>query len=105
MHSRRLGTVPPFGPGQNWAGTMCLTEPHCGSDLGQMKTKAEKNDDDSYTITGTKIFISAGEHDMTDNIVHIVLARLPDAPAGTNGLITAMFALFFEGLGLIIYSR
>lgn len=69
-----------------WAGTMCLTEAHCGSDLGTLRSKAEPNADGSYNITGTKIFISAGEHDLTDNIVHIVLARLPDAPAGTKGI-------------------
>jgi len=69
-----------------WMGTMCLTEPHCGSDLGTLRTKAEPNADGSYSITGTKIFISAGEHDMADNIVHIVIARLPDAPAGTKGI-------------------
>nr|WP_010132832.1 acyl-CoA dehydrogenase C-terminal domain-containing protein [Microbulbifer agarilyticus] len=69
-----------------WTGTMCLTEPHCGTDLGILRSKAEPNDDGSYAITGTKIFISAGEHDMAENIVHIVLARLPDAPAGTKGI-------------------
>lgn len=69
-----------------WTGTMCLTEPHCGSDLGMLKCKAEPNDDGTYRISGTKIFISAGEHDMSENIVHIVLARLPDAPAGTKGI-------------------
>lgn len=69
-----------------WTGTMCLTEPHCGSDLGILKTKAEPNADGSFNITGTKIFISAGEHDMAENIVHIVLARLPDAPKGTKGI-------------------
>jgi len=69
-----------------WTGTMCLTEPHCGSDLGLLKTKAEPNADGSFNITGTKIFISAGEHDMADNIVHICLARLPDAPKGTKGI-------------------
>ena len=69
-----------------WTGTMCLTEPHCGTDLGMLRTKAEPQADGSYAITGTKIFISAGEHDMADNIVHIVLARLPDAPAGTKGI-------------------
>lgn len=69
-----------------WTGTMCLTESQCGSDLGLLRTKAEPQSDGSYTITGTKIFISAGEHDMTDNIVHIVLARLPDAPDGTKGI-------------------
>jgi len=70
----------------NWTGTMCLTEAHCGTDLGMLRTKAEPNDDGSYTITGTKIFISAGEHDLSDNIIHIVLARLPDAPEGTKGI-------------------
>jgi alkylation response protein AidB-like acyl-CoA dehydrogenase len=69
-----------------WTGTMCLTEPQCGTDLGQVKTRAEPQADGSYKITGTKIFISAGEHDLADNIVHIVLARLPDAPAGTRGI-------------------
>ena len=70
----------------NWTGTMCLTEAHCGTDLGMLRTKAEENADGSYKITGTKIFISAGEHDMADNIVHIVLARLPGAPEGTKGI-------------------
>ncbi|WP_322981421.1 acyl-CoA dehydrogenase C-terminal domain-containing protein [Pseudomonas sp. C11] len=69
-----------------WTGTMCLTESHAGSDLGLIRTKATPNADGSYSISGTKIFISAGEHDMADNIVHIVLARLPDAPAGTKGI-------------------
>lgn len=69
-----------------WTGTMCLTESHCGSDLGILKTKAEPNADGSYAITGSKIFISAGEHDMSGNIVHIVLARLPGAPEGTKGI-------------------
>lgn len=69
-----------------WTGTMCLTEAHCGSDLGMLKTRAEPTADGSYRITGTKIFISAGEHDLAENIVHIVLARLPDAPAGTKGI-------------------
>ncbi|GGO86713.1 acyl-CoA dehydrogenase [Marinobacterium nitratireducens] len=69
-----------------WTGTMCLTEAHCGTDLGLLRTKAEPNGDGSYSISGTKIFISAGDHDMAENIVHIVLARLPDAPAGTKGI-------------------
>ncbi len=69
-----------------WTGTMCLTEAHCGSDLGILRTKAEPNADGSYSITGTKIFISAGDHDMAENIVHIVLARLPGAPEGTKGI-------------------
>jgi alkylation response protein AidB-like acyl-CoA dehydrogenase len=69
-----------------WSGTMCLTEAQCGSDLGLISTKAEPEDDGSYSITGTKIFISAGEHDMTENIIHIVLARLPGAPKGSRGI-------------------
>ncbi|WP_305806633.1 acyl-CoA dehydrogenase C-terminal domain-containing protein [Stenotrophomonas sp. YIM B06876] len=69
-----------------WTGTMCLTEAHCGTDLGLLRTKAEPLGDGSYAITGNKIFISAGEHDMTSNIVHLVLARLPDAPAGSKGI-------------------
>eukprot|EP00040_Diaphanoeca_grandis_P033301 m.203731 g.203731 ORF g.203731 m.203731 type:complete len:654 (-) comp32862_c0_seq1:350-2311(-) len=69
-----------------WTGTMCLTEPQCGSDLGQVATKAIPQDDGTYKITGTKIFISCGEHDMADNIMHCVLARLPNAPEGTRGI-------------------
>lgn len=69
-----------------WTGTMCLTESHAGSDLGLIRTKAEPNLDGSYSITGEKIFISAGEHDLSENIIHIVLARLPQAPAGTKGI-------------------
>jgi len=69
-----------------WTGTMCLTEPHCGTDLGLMRTKAEPQADGTYKITGNKIFISAGEHDMSDNIIHLVLARLPDAPPGIKGV-------------------
>lgn len=69
-----------------WSGTMCLTEPQCGTDLGLIRTTAAPNGDGSYAITGTKIFISAGEHDLTENIVHLVLARLPDAPEGIRGI-------------------
>lgn len=69
-----------------WTGTMCLTESHAGSDLGLIRTKAEPNPDGSYSITGEKIFISAGEHDLSENIIHIVLARLPQAPSGTKGI-------------------
>jgi len=69
-----------------WTGSMCLTEPHCGTDLGLMRTKAEALPDGTYKITGNKIFISAGEHDMTSNIVHLVLARLTDAPPGIKGV-------------------
>jgi len=69
-----------------WTGTMCLTEPHCGTDLGMLRTKAEPLADGRYALSGQKIFISAGEHDMAANIVHLVLARLPDAPAGSKGI-------------------
>ncbi len=70
----------------DWTGTMCLTEAHCGSDLGMLRTRAIPMDNGSYVITGSKIFISAGEHDMAENIIHLVLARLPGAPAGTKGI-------------------
>ncbi len=69
-----------------WTGTMCLTEPHCGTDLGMLRSKAEPVGDGTYKITGQKIFISAGEHDMADNIIHLVLARLPEAPEGSKGI-------------------
>jgi alkylation response protein AidB-like acyl-CoA dehydrogenase len=69
-----------------WTGTMCLTEPHCGTDLGLLRTRAEPQPDGTYALTGNKIFISAGEHDMAANIVHLVLARLPDAPPGSKGI-------------------
>ena len=77
--------MPPLTEGR-WTGTMCLTEPQCGTDLGQVKTRAEANADGSFRLTGTKIFISAGDHDLAENIIHIVLARLPDAPPGTRGI-------------------
>ena len=70
----------------HWTGTMCLTESHCGTDLGLLRTKAEPRPDGSYELTGNKIFISAGEHDLAENIIHLVLARLPDAPVGSKGL-------------------
>jgi len=69
-----------------WTSTMCLTEAHCGTDLGLLRSRAEPQADGAYKITGSKIFISAGEHDMAANILHLVLARLPDAPAGTKGI-------------------
>lgn len=69
-----------------WAGTMCLTEAHCGTDLGLLRTKAELQADGSYKLTGTKIFISSGEHDLTENIIHFVIARTPDAPEGIKGI-------------------
>jgi alkylation response protein AidB-like acyl-CoA dehydrogenase len=75
----------PIVAGQ-WTGTMCLTEPQAGSDLGLLKTRAEPGANGSYKISGTKIFISAGDHDLADNIIHLVLARLPDAPAGSRGI-------------------
>lgn len=77
--------LPKFYTGE-WAGTMCLTEPHAGTDLGIIKTRATPNDDGSYNITGTKIFITGGEHDLADNIIHLVLAKTPDAPAGSKGI-------------------
>jgi alkylation response protein AidB-like acyl-CoA dehydrogenase len=77
--------LPKLTSGQ-WTGTMCLTEPHCGTDLGMLRSKAEPQADGSYKITGSKIFISSGEHDLAENIVHLVLARLPDAPRGSKGI-------------------
>ena len=69
-----------------WSSTMCLTEPHCGTDLGLIRTRAQAQSDGGYKLCGTKIFISGGDHDLTENIVHLVLARLPQAPPGTKGL-------------------
>ncbi|WP_337159217.1 acyl-CoA dehydrogenase C-terminal domain-containing protein [Pseudomonas putida] len=69
-----------------WAGSMCLTEPHAGTDLGIIRTKAEPQADGSYKVSGTKIFITGGEHDLTENVIHLVLAKLPDAPAGPKGI-------------------
>ena len=77
--------LPQLTSGQ-WTGTMCLTEAHCGTDLGMLRSKAEPQVDGTYKITGNKIFISAGEHDLAENIIHLVLARLPDAPAGSKGI-------------------
>ena len=79
-----------------WLATMCLTEPHAGSDLGLCRTKAVPMDDGRYALSGTKIFISGGEHDLTDNIVHLVLARLPDAPPGPKGLSLFLVPKFYE---------
>jgi alkylation response protein AidB-like acyl-CoA dehydrogenase len=81
----------------DWSGTMCLTEPQCGTDLGLLRTKAEPKEDGSYSITGTKIWITFGEHDLTDNIIHLVLARLPDAPAGIKGISTFIVPKFIKG--------
>ena len=77
--------LPKLTSGQ-WTGTMCLTEPHCGTDLGMLRTRAEPQADGTYRLTGAKIFISSGEHDLAENIVHLVLARLPEAPQGTKGI-------------------
>ena len=83
--SQKATYLPKLVSGE-WTGTMCLTEPHCGTDLGLLRSKAEPQADGTYRITGNKIFISAGEHDMAANIVHLVLARLPDAPKGSKGI-------------------
>ncbi len=80
-----------------WTGTMCLTEPHCGTDLGMLRSRAEPQPDGGYRITGTKIFISSGEHDMAENIIHLVLARLPDAPGGTKGISLFVVPKFVPG--------
>ena len=80
-----------------WTGTMNLTEPHCGTDLGLLRTKAVKQGDGSYKITGTKIFISAGEHDLSENIIHLVLARIEGAPAGTHGISLFIVPKFMVG--------
>jgi alkylation response protein AidB-like acyl-CoA dehydrogenase len=84
--SQQKATFLPKLASAEWTGTMCLTEAHCGTDLGLLRTRAEPQPDGSYRITGQKIFISAGEHDLAGNIVHLVLARLPGAPAGTKGI-------------------
>ena len=92
--------LPKLTSGQ-WTGTMCLTEPHCGTDLGMLRTKAEPQADGSYKLTGEKIFISSGDHDMAENIVHLVLARLPDAPNGTKGISLFIVPKFVpEGSGV-----
>jgi alkylation response protein AidB-like acyl-CoA dehydrogenase len=88
-----------------WTGTMCLTEPHCGTDLGLLRSKAEPQADGTYRITGAKIFISAGEHDMVDNILHLVLARLPDAPAGSKGISLFVVPKFMVGADGTIGAR
>ena len=80
-----------------WAGTMCLTEAHCGTDLGLLRTKAVPAEDGSYRVSGNKIFISAGEHDLTENIIHLVLARLPDAPPGVKGISLFLVPKFVPG--------
>ena len=91
--------LPKLTTGQ-WTGTMCLTEPQCGTDLGMLRTKAEPQADGSYRLSGQKIFISAGEHDLAENIIHLVLARLPDAPQGTKGISLFVVPKFLpEGSG------
>jgi alkylation response protein AidB-like acyl-CoA dehydrogenase len=80
-----------------WTGTMCLTEAHCGTDLGLLRTKAVPGEKGSYRITGEKIFISSGEHDLSENIVHLVLARLPDAPPGVKGISLFIVPKFLVG--------
>jgi butyryl-CoA dehydrogenase len=94
--SQKRTYLPPMVAGR-WSGTMCLTEPQCGTDLGLIRTRAVPRDDGSYKLDGTKIFISAGEHDLTENILHLVLARTPDAPEGTRGLSVFLVPKFLPG--------
>jgi alkylation response protein AidB-like acyl-CoA dehydrogenase len=88
--------LPPLYEGR-FTGTMCLTEPHAGSDLGILRTRAEPDDDGTYRVTGTKIFITGGDHDLAENVVHLVLARLPDAPAGTRGISLFLVPKYLPG--------
>ncbi|MDB5805029.1 MAG: acyl-CoA dehydrogenase [Betaproteobacteria bacterium] len=88
-----------------WTGTMCLTEPHCGTDLGLLRSRAEPQADGTYKITGGKIFISSGEHDMAENIVHLVLARLPDAPPGTKGISLFLVPKYMYGADGMLGAR
>ena len=88
-----------------WTGTMNLTEPHCGTDLGMLRTKAVPNGDGSFHVTGQKIFISSGEHDLAENIIHLVLARLPDAPAGTRGISLFVVPKFLVGEDGLLGAR
>lgn len=92
-----IGAYVPKMVAGEWTGTMCLTEAHCGTDLGLLRTKAEPSADGSYAITGSKIFISSGDHDMVDNIIHIVIARLPDAPSGTKGISLFLVPKYLPG--------
>jgi len=96
--------LPPLVAG-TWTGTMNLTEPHCGTDLGLIRTRAEPRADGSHAVTGQKIWISAGDHDLAENIVHLVLARLPDAPAGTRGLSLFIVPKFLPGPGRTLGAR
>jgi len=88
-----------------WTGTMCLTEPQCGTDLGLIRTRADAQADGSFKITGTKIFISAGEHDLSDNIIHLVLARTPDAPEGIKGISLFLVPKFIPDANGVIGAR
>ena len=88
-----------------WTGTMNLTEPQAGSDLGAVKTRAEPAGDGTYRLTGQKIFITYGEHDMADNIVHLVLARLPDAPPGSRGISLFLAPKFLVNAGRLARAR
>ena len=88
-----------------WTGTMCLTEPQCGTDLGLIRTKAEPLANGTYAVTGTKIFISAGEHDLADNIIHLVLARTPDAPAGIKGISLFLVPKFIPDANGVVGPR
>jgi alkylation response protein AidB-like acyl-CoA dehydrogenase len=96
--------LPKLASGE-WAGTMCLTEPNAGTDLGLLRTRAAPQADGSYRITGTKIFISGGEHDLTENIVHLVLARLPDSPPGVKGISLFLVPKFIPGAGGSVGQR
>ena len=86
----KINILPKMVEGK-WSGTMCLTEPVCGTDLGLLKTKAEKKTDGTYKISGQKIFITSGDQDLTENIIHLVIARAADSPKGTKGI-----SLFFS---------
>ena len=88
-----------------WSGTMCLTEPHSGTDLGIIKTKAEPNEDGSFNITGTKIFITSGEHDLCENIIHLVLAKTPNSPAGSRGISLFIVPKFLVNTGGTLGER
>src|SRR5208282_6871306 len=96
--------LPKLVSGQ-WSGTMNLTEPECGTDLGLVRTRATPQPDGSYKITGTKIFISAGEHDLVDNIVHLVLARIDGAPQGTRGISLFIVPKFLPGANGAVGAR
>ncbi len=97
--ARSEGALPAQARLGEWTGTMNLTEPQAGSDLGALRTRAERRGDGSYRITGQKIFITYGDHDLTENIVHLVLARLPDAPPGTRGISLFLVPKILVGRG------